>query len=150
MVRSYSVRGFEPETVALFLTTVGFSVAATSTPGDMVKQSLLFLAALALFFALGLWLRDLRRVRSIRWFMALAALGFLALNLLLSERIWGARNWLSIAGQSLQPSEFVKVAYVYAGAATLDRLFRRRNLILFIAFSSASRAAGRQMMRTLV
>ena len=136
MVRSYSVRGFEPETVALFLTTVGFSVAATSTPGDMVKQSLLFLAALALFFALGLWLRDLRRVRSIRWFMALAALGFLALNLLLSERIWGAKNWLSIAGQSLQPSEFVKIAYVYAGAATLDRLFRRRNLILFIAFSA--------------
>ena len=71
-----------------------------------------------------------------RWPMAFAALGFLALNLLLSETIWGAKNWLSIAGQTLQPSEFVKIAYVYAGAATLDRLFRRRNLILFIAFSA--------------
>jgi len=136
VVRSVSVRGFEPETVAFFLTTVGFSVAASSVPGGMLKQSALFLAALAGFFALGIWLRDLRRARSLRWLMGFAALGFLGLNLLLSEEIWGARNWLSIAGQSLQPSEFVKIAYVYAGAATLDRLFRRRNLLLFIAFSA--------------
>ena len=136
VMRSISVRGFEPETIAFFLTTVGFSVVASSAPESMVRQCLLFLAALAVFFALGVWLRDLRRVRAMRWLMAGAALGFLALNLLLSEEIWGAKNWLSIAGQSLQPSEFVKIAYVYAGAATLDRLFRRRNLILFIGFSA--------------
>ena len=136
VMRSISVRGFEPETIAFFLTTIGFSVVASSAPESMVRQCLLFLAALAVFFALGVWLRDLRRVRAMRWLMAGAALGFLALNLLLSEEIWGAKNWLSIAGQSLQPSEFVKIAYVYAGAATLDRLFRRRNLILFIGFSA--------------
>ena len=136
VMRSISVRGFEPETLAFFLTSVGFSVAGSSAPDGMGRHCLLFLAALALFFALGVWLRDLHRVRAMRWPMAFAALGFLALNLLLSETIWGAKNWLSIAGQTLQPSEFVKIAYVYAGAATLDRLFRRRNLILFIAFSA--------------
>ena len=136
VMRSISVRGFEPETLAFFLTSVGFSVAGSSAPDSMGRHCLLFLAALALFFALGVWLRDLHRVRAMRWPMAFAALGFLALNLLLSETIWGAKNWLSIAGQTLQPSEFVKIAYVYAGAATLDRLFRRRNLILFIAFSA--------------
>lgn len=135
-MRSLSVRGFEPETIAFFLTTVGFSVVATSAPGEMVKECMLFLAALMIFFLLGLWLRDLRRVRATRWLMALFALGALALNLLLSEAIWGAKNWLSIAGQSLQPSELVKIAYVYAGAATLDRLFRKRNLFLFIVFSA--------------
>ena len=136
VMRSISVRGFEPETLAFFLTSVGFSVVGSSAPDGMGRHCLLFLAALALFFALGVWLRDLHRVRAMRWPMAFAALGFLALNLLLSETIWGAKNWLSIAGQTLQPSEFVKIAYVYAGAATLDRLFRRRNLILFIAFSA--------------
>lgn len=136
MIRAVTVRGFEPETIALLLTTAGFSVAASSTPAAMLKQCLLFLAGLSLFFLLGIWLQDLRRARSIRWIMAFAALGFLALNLLLSERIWGAKNWLSVFGQSLQPSEFVKIAYVYAGAATLDRLFRKRNLLLFIAFSA--------------
>ena len=136
VMRSISVRGFEPETLAFFLTSVGFSVVGSSAPDGMGRHCLLFLAALALFFALGVWLRDLHRVRAMRWPMAFAALGFLALNLLLSETIWGAKNWLSIAGQTLQPSEFVKIAYVYAGAATLDRLFRRRTLIRFIAYSA--------------
>ena len=156
VMRSISVRGFEPETLAFFLTSVGFSVAGSSAPDSMGRHCLLFLAALALFFALGVWLRDLlgafsvlgwgrtfvvtgvllRTCSAIGVRVARFALGFLALNLLLSETIWGAKNWRSIAGQTLQPSEFVKIAYVYAGAATLDRLFRRRNLILFIAFSA--------------
>jgi len=33
---------------------------------------------------------------------------------------------------SVQPSEFVKIALVFAGAATLERLFARRNLFVFI------------------
>jgi cell division protein FtsW (lipid II flippase) len=36
---------------------------------------------------------------------------------------------------TFQPSEFVKIAFVFAGAATLDRIFAKRNLVLFIAFS---------------
>ena len=68
--------------------------------------------------------------------MGAAALGFLGLTLLTSEAVWGAKNWLIVAGKSLQPSEFVKIAYVYAGAAAMDRLFRRRELLLFIVFSA--------------
>ena len=134
--RSVSVRGFEPEIIAFYLTTVGFSVAATSTPGAMAKQAGLFLGALALFFLLGLWLRDLERVRATRWAAAWAALALLGVTLAVSPAIFGAKNWLIVAGNSLQPSEFVKIAYIYAGAATLDRLHRRRNLLLFIAFSA--------------
>lgn len=136
LVRSAGVRGFEPEILAFFLTTVGFAVAASGAWGALLKQCLLFLGALGLFLVLGLWLRSLRRVRALRWVMGALALAFLALTLLTSEAIWGAKNWLSVAGQSLQPSEFVKIAYIYAGSATLDRLFRRRNLLLFIVFSA--------------
>ena len=50
---------------------------------------------------------------------------------------FGAKNWIEIGGFTIQPSEFVKIAYVYAGAATLDRLYRKRNLFVFIAFSAA-------------
>lgn len=141
LMRGMGVNGFEPETIAFFLTTVGFSVVVSSVPEDLAKQCMLLLVALALFFALGIWLRDLQRVRILRWPMAFAALGFLALNLLMSETIWGAKNWLSIMGQSLQPSEFVKIAYVYAGAATLDRLYQKRNLWMFIAFSAVCTGA---------
>lgn len=136
-VRAFSVKGFEVETLAFFLTGIGVSVSASSRPDEMLKTSALLISAVACFVLLGWWLRDLRRVRALRWPMAFVALVFLAVNLIFSERVFGAKNWLTIGGVSLQPSELVKIAYVYAGAATLDRLFRRRNILLFIVFSAA-------------
>ena len=136
LMRSLSVRGFEPEILAFFLTSVGFSVAASAAPQDMVKECILLWAAILCFFLMGWWLRDLRRVRAMRWVMGIAALALLGVNLLYSEVIFGARNWLTVAGISFQPSELVKVAYIYAGAATLDRLYRKRNLWTFVAFSA--------------
>ena len=50
----------------------------------------------------------------------------------------GAYSWIELGSQlTIQPSEFVKVLYIYAGAATLDRLFVDRNLIFYIGFSAA-------------
>ncbi len=135
-MRALAIRGFEVETLAFYLSSVGLAVTASSEPSGMVKACFLLLAGVALFVALGWWLRDLQRVKLLRWPMAFAALLFLCVNLALSEEVFGARNWLTVAGITLQPSEFVKIAYAYAGAASLDRLFRRRNLLLYIAFSA--------------
>lgn len=136
VMRSIRRTGFEPETLAFFLTTLGVAVVATSAPAEMLKEIFLVLIGLALFFVLGWWLRDLRRVKAIRWVAGVAAVGLLGLNLVASEAVFGARNWLVIAGISLQSSELVKVIYIFVGAATLDRLFARRNLFMFIAFSA--------------
>lgn len=136
LMRALSAKGFEVETLALFLSSVGLSVTASSAPGGMEKACLLLLIGLCVFAALGWWLRDLRRVKLLRWPMAIMALIFLGFNLALSQEVFGARNWLTVAGITLQPTELVKLMYVYAGAATLDRLFRGRNLLLYIAFSA--------------
>jgi len=56
----------------------------------------------------------------------------LAATLVFGTRAFGAVRWINIAGISFQPSEFVKIAIVFAGAATLERLFVRRNLFVFI------------------
>lgn len=128
--------GFEVETIAFYLTGLGVSVTASAAPHDMFRQTLLILAAFVLFVFLGLWLRDLRRSEGLRPFVALLALGLLALNVFTSDTLNGARSWLSIGGFSFQPSEFVKIAYLYVGAATLDKLYRRGNLFLFIVFSA--------------
>ena len=136
VMRSIRRSGFEVETIAFFLSAIGLSVAAGSAPEALLKHLLLLIAGIVLFILLGWWMRDLRRTRALRWVCGFAALGFLALNLLTAEEVFGARNWLYIAGFSVQPSEFVKVAYIYAGAATLERLYSGRNLFLFIAFSA--------------
>lgn len=136
VMRAIDRSGFEVETLAFFLSTLGVAVVATSAPEDMLKQLILLLAGMVFFLVLGWWLRDLGRTKMMRWPVAAAALIFLALNLVAGDTSYGATNWLSIGGISLQPSEFVKVAYIYTGAATLDRLFRGRNLFLFITFSA--------------
>ena len=128
--------GFEVETLAFYLSTLGMSVAATSTPDDMYKQILLTLTGVILFLIGGWWLRSLHRTSTMRVPVAAAALALLAVNAVFSDVILGARNWLIIGGYSFQPSELVKVAYVYVGAATLEHLFRERNLYSFVAFSA--------------
>ena len=136
LMRAMDRRGFEIETLAFFLCSLGTAVTASSAPAELGRQTLLTLAGVGMFLLLGWWLRNLGRTKSLRWFVAAAALGLLALNLAAGTSVNGASNWIRIGGVMLQPSEFVKVAYIYAGASTLDRLYRKRNLFLFIAYSA--------------
>ncbi|WP_298034758.1 FtsW/RodA/SpoVE family cell cycle protein [uncultured Dysosmobacter sp.] len=124
--------GFEMETIAFFLSTLSLAVTASSAPGSLYKQFLAILLGLALFLVLGLFLRDLSRVQKTRWLMAAAAIGLLGITLLVGNSKYGAVNWISIGGLSFQPSEIAKICYIFAGSATLERLFHRRNLTLFI------------------
>ncbi len=128
--------GFEVETLAFYLTSLGMSVAASSTPEDMYRQMLLTIAAVALFLFSGWWMRNLRRTMAFRIPVAVLALALMAVNVLASDAVLGARNWLEFGGYSFQPSEIVKACYIYVGASTLERLFFRRNLYGFIGFSA--------------
>ncbi len=128
--------GFEVETLAFYLTSLGMSVAASSTPEDMYRQILLTVAAVALFLFGGWWMRNLRRTMALRIPVAGLALALMAVNVLASDAVLGARNWLEFGGYSFQPSEIVKACYIYVGSSTLERLFFRRNLYGFIGFSA--------------
>lgn len=129
--------GFEVETLAFYLSTLGMSVAASSTPEDMYKQLLLTMVGVALFLIDGWWLRNLKRTAIARIPVAVMAIALLGVNVVTSDAVFGARNWLEFGGYSFQPSEFVKALYIYVGASTLDRLYRTRNLYGFIGFSAA-------------
>ena len=137
VLRASGQTGFEPELLAFFLSTIGMSIAASKLPEDMIKQIILFLAAVGLYVFMCLWIRDLRRVKAVRMYAFIAAVGLLVLTRLLATERYGAYSWIELGGFTIQPSEFVKVLYIYAGAATLDRLFVNRNLIFYIGFSAA-------------
>ena len=128
--------GFEIEILAFYLTTLGLSVAASSVPESIYRQLALITASVLLFLFGGWWLRNLRRTTAMRIPVAILALALLALNAAAGYTIGGAQNWLSFWGYSFQPSEFVKVGYVYVGAAMLHTLYKRKNLYSFIIFSA--------------
>jgi cell division protein FtsW (lipid II flippase) len=126
---------FEVETIAFLLCSIGLAVTASSAPDSLNRQTVFLFAGLCLYFLIGWFIRDLDRAVKLRWPIAVGGLLILGVNLAFSDAVFGAKNWLSFSGISFQPSEFVKIAFVFAGAATLDRLFAKRNLILFIAYS---------------
>lgn len=135
VLRATRCVGFELETIAFFLSTLSLAVTASSAPGSLFKQFLAIVLGLGLFLVLGIFLRDLTRVQKNRWLMAAAAIGLLGITLVLGSAKYGAVNWISIGGLSFQPSEIAKICYIFAGSATLERLFRRRNLTLFIVLT---------------
>ena len=129
--------GFEIETLAFFLTTLGLSTAASSVPADLYKQILLIVFSVVMFLLFGWWMRNLHRTVALRIPFGILALALLALNIFTSDSVNGAKSWLEFGGYSFQPSELVKALYLYVGAATLDALYMKRNLYSFIIYSAA-------------
>ena len=125
------------ETIAFFLTTMGFAVVAASAPESLLKEFLALCAGLVVFLFVGWTLRDLERAKVFRYLASAAGILLLAVNLVLGTEKFGARNWIQLGGVSFQPSELVKICFVYAGASTLHRLMAKRNLVMFIGYSAA-------------
>ena len=134
--RVFRRTGFELETLAFFLSALCLAITASTAPSGLFKQLVSIGLGLGCFFGLSLCLRSLELVKKLRRPLALGSMALLAVNLLLAAVHFGAKNWLSIGGVSFQSSEFVKIAFILAGATTLDRMFSRRNLIMTMLYSA--------------
>lgn len=73
-------------------------------------------AAAGLLLMLTLSLMEPRSVRRLALVLFMAALAALVAVHVMGSELNGARRWLSIAGHSLQPSEFAKPAFVVVSA----------------------------------
>ena len=129
--------GFDVETLAFFLTTMGVCVVSSSSPSALKKEMLAIFAGIAVFLILGWFLRDLERAKKLRYVAAAAGIALLVFNVLFGVEKYGAKNWVEIGPVSFQPSELVKLCFVFAGASTLQRLMTKRNLLLYIVYSAA-------------
>ena len=125
---------FELETVGFLLSGIGIMLLC----GSGVEATYIQLGALLLgivLFCVMIWfMNDLERVMRWRLAIAIGAIVLFAINLVFASENNGARNWISLGPVSVQPSEFIKIAFVFVGASTLDRLQTARNLSGFILF----------------
>lgn len=128
-------RGFEIELIAFLLTSIGLSITASVYPDKSIKQLAAVLIGIAGFIALQWLLRDLDRAMLLRVPVAVLSLGLLAFTLVFAGITNGAKNWLYIGGLSIQPSELVKVAFIFVGAATLEKLQSNKSLTKYIIFA---------------
>ena len=130
-------KGFEVELIAFLLTSIGLSITASVYPDKALKQLVAVLIGILGFVFLQWLLRDLKRVSILRVPAAIGAVGLLAFTLVFASFTNGAKNWLYIGGVSIQPSELVKVVFIFVGAATLEKLQSNKSLTKFIIFAFA-------------
>lgn len=132
---------FELEFIAFFLSGIGMTLTASVSKSSHIKQLAAVILGIIVYDVLLWFLQDVKRVMSVRMPLAVFALCFLAGSFVFIRvavgPINGAYNWLVFGGGkiSLQPSEFVKIAFIFVGAASLDKLLTSKNIYLYIAFA---------------
>ena len=129
--------GFELESLCLFLTGIGVMLLARQYDGIKLAATQLVaaVAGMILFCIIIKFIEDPDRVDKWRLIIMIASTGLLAINLIFGRVTNGSANWIHLGPISVQPSEFVKIAYIFVGASALDKLNTRKNLIEFIIFS---------------
>lgn len=129
---------FELESLALLLTGVGVMLLVRQVERSAYVQLIAAVVGMALFCVIIKFIEDPDRTSStkLRYGLMIAAVGLLGVSIVFGKITYGAANWIKIGGISLQPSEIVKIIYIFIGANTLDRLQTKKNLLEFIIFSA--------------
>lgn len=128
---------FEMETVGLLLSGIGINLLAAYDLHGVISQVAAFVLGVGFFGFLVWFLGDLERVAKCRLAIGIGALGLLAITMVIGRNIGGARNWIILGPLSIQPSELVKIAFIFVGTSTLDRLQTKKNITEFLIFAVA-------------
>ncbi len=125
-------KSFELEALAVLLSGSGILLTAAHDTRQAYSQLVAMVLGMV-GFCLMLWFIEVPdRVMKWRILIYLVTIGLLGITLILGKNLYGAKNWIIIGPFSIQPSEFAKMAYIFVGAATLDQLQTKKNLLGFI------------------
>lgn len=127
---------FELEALALFLTGIGVMLLARQNEHSAYTQLIAAGIGMILFCIILKFIEDPDKVNKLRLPMMIFAVLLLLSSIVFGKLTYGAANWIVIGSVSIQPSELVKVIYIFIGASALDKLQTNKNLIEFIIFSA--------------
>lgn len=132
---------FELEFIAFFLSGIGMTLGASVSKSAQLKQLVAIALGIVVYDILLWYLKDVRRVMAVRLPLAVLSLAGLAVSFVyirfITGAINGAYNWIVVGHGlfSIQPSEFVKIAFIFVGAATLDKLLTSKNIYLYLFYA---------------
>lgn len=128
---------FELEAMAFFLCGIGLTVCAAHSPGYALKQAIAIALGIVVYLVMLLILKNIDFAQKLRVPAAVLSILVLVANLLLAKTRNGTLNWIQFKLFSVQPSEFVKIAFIFVGAVTLEYLISNTKLTTYVIYSLA-------------
>lgn len=105
----------------LMLLVISFVMLTRISYDSAIRQFVMAAAAIAVCLVVPFIMDRFKYLDRFGWIYAGAGLLLLLMVLVLGESKYGAKNWIEIAGFSLQPSEFVKIIFIFFIASLLSK-----------------------------
>ncbi|MBA4700018.1 FtsW/RodA/SpoVE family cell cycle protein [Faecalicatena contorta] len=118
------------------LLSIGFIMITRLTYQKAVKQFIFAMAGMVIGLIVPVIIRKLRALKD--WTYIYAGTGILALGIVavLGQISGGAKLGFTIAGFGIQPSEFVKILFVFFVAASLNKSTEFKNIVITTAVAA--------------
>ncbi|PYG88431.1 rod shape determining protein RodA [Ruminiclostridium sufflavum DSM 19573] len=132
-------------TAVMVLSVIGLFVlnsAVKNKPNILKSQVLAFIMGIALCLILSAI--DYKDLKFFSLLIFFGAMGLMVITLLFGHgENLGNKNWIKIAGMSVQPSEFAKLAYIILASVFLERIkdsqeTDKSDIIKFIVYSGVA------------
>lgn len=119
------------------LLSVSFVILTRLSYDKALKQYLICVASTVIALLIPVIMKKLHFFHKLEWVYAVVGILALLLVALVGATSYGAKISISIAGISIQPSEFVKILFVFFAAAMLSKSTEFKNVVITTAVAAA-------------
>ena len=123
------------EFLAFFLTGISLAIVTTRGSNTLLTQFIAVIIGFVLFLLMLWMIANVDRAEKFRYPMAGIGIALLVFGLIFAKNTNGAYNWIQFGGFSFQPSELVKIAFIFVGAATLEKIQTTKNIRNYALFA---------------
>lgn len=120
-----------------FLLTVGFVMLSRLSFEQAQRQFLIVVLAFLVSLIVPVLMETFLWLKDLGYLYGFLGIGLLSLVFVIGTEKYGSVNWISIGGFALQPSEFVKLLFVFFMAAMMAKAKTFREIIITTVIAAA-------------
>lgn len=115
---------------------IGFIMLGRLDYDYAIRQLVMASAAMGLCLLVPMFIERFSIWEKLGYQYAVAGILFLLLVFVIGVEKHGSRNWISLGGFAIQPSEFVKIIYVFFVAAMLSKSTKFKHVVIVTALAA--------------
>ncbi|WP_343248975.1 FtsW/RodA/SpoVE family cell cycle protein [Diplocloster hominis] len=119
------------------LLSIGFIILTRLSFDKSKRQFVIVAVSAAVSLLVPFLVRKMKFLRNLTWLYAAAGIGLLGVVAVAGSRVYGAKLNISFGQLSVQPSEFVKISFVFFVAALLSRSTEFKDIVKATAVAVA-------------